>query len=331
MVKSAVITGVNGQDGAWLARHLVDIGYQVVGVVRRGATDKLWRLRYLDLLNNKMFSLASGDVTDYASMESILKCRPDEVYNLAAQSHVGESFKAPIATAQTNYIGVANLLEVIAQNTPDTKFYQASTSEQMGRGQWKEDVLMNENTSFHPRSPYGVAKVAAHYLTQNYREAYNIFGCCGILFNHGSELRQDTFVTAKICKGAALIAIGEADKLELGNLDAKRDWGYAPDYVRAMNLILQQEKAEDFVIATGQTRSVREFCDVAFGMFDLDYKKYVVQSDEFYRPADVGCLIGDSSKAKEKLEWEPETSFEEMVANMCEFWMDMIQKGDKYV
>jgi len=327
IMKSAAIIGVNGQDGAWLSEHLLNNDYEVYGVSRRGSTDKMWRLRFLDVLSNSRFHSVSGDITDSSFMSRfIAENQFDEVYNVAAQSHVGESFKVPVATCEINFMGVLHILEAIRTYSPKTRFYQASTSEMLGRANWNEEFLMDEETSFYPRSPYGVAKVASHYMVQNYREAYNLFGCCGILFNHEGELRQETFVTSKICKGAVDIYLGNEDKLGLGNLEAKRDWGHAKDYVKAMHLMLQQDEPEDFVIGTGETRTVREFCKVAFGYLGLDYSKYVYEDPDFYRPADVGCLIANNAKAQQKLGWKPEIGFEMLVSQMCSFWLDKLSK-----
>ena len=325
MKRSAIITGVNGQDGSWLSSRLLDLDYDVYGMVRRSATDKLWRLRHLGVLDNPNFHLVSGDMTDPASLNSLMeKYRPDECYNLAAQSFVGESFNSPISTCEITGMGVLNLLEAIRMHSPKTKFYQAGSSEQFGYDDWPAGMPMSEKTPFHPRSPYGCAKAFAHHVVQNYREAYGIFGCVGLLFNHESELRGEEFVTAKICKGAAEIYLGKRDSLALGNLEAKRDWGYAPDYVEGMRLMLQQDDPNDYVLATGKVHSIRDFCEAAFMHFGLPYENFVYTDDKFCRPTDVNYLLGDSTRALVSLNWMPKVLLQSMVEKMCDFWLNKI-------
>ncbi len=311
-MKTALITGITGQDGSYLAEHLLASGYRVVGLVRRSATPSLERLEgCLDRVE-----LAAGDLLDLSSLVSVLQeHQPDEVYNLAAQSFVHASFSEPLHTGEVTALGVIRLLEAIRLVKPDARFYQASSSEMFGK---VREVPQSEETPFHPRSPYGVAKVYGHWATLNYRESYGLYGCSGILFNHESPRRGLEFVTRKISNAVAAIAFGEQDEVALGNLDARRDWGYAGDYVRAMHAMLQQEEADDFVVATGETHSVREFCQHAFGRVGLDWEEFVTVDPRFYRPAEVDLLLGDPSKAKEKLGWQPEVGFQELVERMVD-------------
>jgi len=307
----ALITGVSGQDGAYLAQFLLDKGYDVYGLKRRISTPNLWRLDVLGITDRITF--IDGDMVDMSSLQNALdKAEPHEVYNLAAQSFVPTSFETPISTFDVNAKGVLNLLEAIRLSGNDIKFYQASTSEMFGLVNVESQ---DEETPFHPRSPYGVAKVAAHYATINYRESYGMHACCGILFNHESPLRGEEFVTKKIATAVRRIKSGKQDKLLLGNLDAKRDWGHARDYVEAMWLMLQAEP-DDYVIATGEAHSVREFVKVSFDSVGLDYKDYVRQDKRFMRPADVPLLCGNPQKAKEKLGWEPKVTFSGLIQEM---------------
>ncbi len=310
--KKALITGITGQDGSYLSEFLLDKGYEVYGMVRRSSVERFDRIEHIkDRLN-----LIQGDLTDQSSLDEAIKSiQPAEVYNLAAQSFVPTSWNQPTLTAEVTGIGTTRLLEAIRKIKPDAKFYQASSSEMFGK---VREVPQTELTPFHPRSPYGVAKVYGHFITVNYRESYNIFACSGILFNHESPRRGLEFVTRKITHGAARIKVGLAKELRLGNLDAKRDWGFAGDYVKAMWLMLQQSEPDDYVVATGQTHSVREFVELAFGCAGLDWKKYVVIDPKFLRPAEVELLVGDPAKAKKKLGWKPDVTFEELVKMMVE-------------
>ena len=308
----ALITGITGQDGSYLAELLLDKGYEVFGLVRRLSTKNYWRIEHI----LDKFELIEGDITDSGSLLLALKkADPDEVYNLAAQSFVGTSWNQPVLTAEVTGIGALRLLEVILQYNPRIKFYQASTSELFGLA---KEVPQKETTPFHPRSPYGVAKAFAHYMTQNYRESYGMFACSGILFNHESPRRGDEFVTRKVTKAVAKIALGKQDKLVLGNLDARRDWGYAPEYVEAMWRMLQADCPRDYVIATGKTYSVRDLAEKAFQVVGLDYRDYVVTDERLIIPAEVPLLVGDSSLAKAELGWEPKVGFEEMIAEMVQ-------------
>ncbi len=324
----ALITGVTGQDGSYLAEFLLEKGYEVIGMVRRTSTVNFDRIYHIQ----EKITLVQGDLLDQSSMMDIIaEYQPDEVYNLAAQSFVPTSWKQPVLTGEFTALGVTRILEAIRLVKPDAKFYQASSSEMFGK---VREVPQNENTPFYPRSPYGVAKVYGHWITVNYRESYGIYAVSGILFNHESPRRGLEFVTHKVTYGAAKIKLGLADELRLGNLDARRDWGYAPDYVRAMWLMLQQDEPDDYVIATGETHSVRELCEIAFGYLGLDYRDYVVQDPRYYRPAEVDLLVGDASKAKRKLGWEPSVSFEELIKIMVDADMENLQRemrGEKPV
>ncbi len=324
----ALITGVTGQDGSYLAEFLLEKGYEVIGMVRRTSTVNFDRIYHIQ----EKITLVQGDLLDQSSMMDIIaEYQPDEVYNLAAQSFVPTSWKQPVLTGEFTALGVTRILEAIRLVKPDAKFYQASSSEMFGK---VREVPQNENTPFYPRSPYGVAKVYGHWITVNYRESYGIYAVSGILFNHESPRRGLEFVTHKVTYGAAKIKLGLANELRLGNLDARRDWGYAPDYVRAMWLMLQQDEPDDYVIATGETHSVRELCEIAFGYLGLDYRDYVVQDPRYYRPAEVDLLVGDASKAKRKLGWEPSVSFEELIKIMVDADMENLQRemrGEKPV
>lgn len=327
MSKKAIITGVTGQDGAYLAQFLLEKGYKVYGTYRRSSTPNLWRLNYLGITDQ--IELLSFDLIDQTSITSILqKVQPDEFYNLAAQSFVGASFEQPVATAEITGVGPLRILDMIRLISPNTRFYQASTSEMFGNS---PDVPQSEETDFHPDSPYAIAKLAAHWYTRNYREGYDMFACSGILFNHESPLRGIEFVTKKITDGVARIKMGLDTELRLGNLESKRDWGFAGDYIKAMWLMLQQDQADDYVIGTGDNKSVREFCEVAFAHVGLHYEDHVVVDEKFFRPVDVHNLLADPSKAEEKLGWNPtETSFNELVSMMVEADVEKYEQPEKY-
>lgn len=323
MSKKALITGITGQDGAYLAEFLLKKGYKVYGLLARRATATSWRLEYLNIFDK--VELIEGDLTDVTSIvRAIEEAQPDEFYNLGAQSFVGTSWRQPQLTAQSTGVGALNCLEAIRIVNPKIKFYQASTSEMFGG--MPEYPLQSENTPFHPRSPYGVAKLFAHWATINYRESHNIFGCCGILFNHESPLRGIEFVTRKVTDAVARIKLGVQGELHLGNIDAKRDWGFAGDYVEAMWLMLQQNNPDVYVVATGRTTTVRDMCRIAFSRVGLDYEKYVVIDPKFYRPAEVDLLLGDPSKAKEKLGWTAKTSLEDLIHMMVDADIKRVEK-----
>jgi GDPmannose 4,6-dehydratase len=308
----ALITGITGQDGSYLAEFLLEQGYEVIGMIRRSSTVNFERIRHIQ----DKIALTSGDLLDEVSMINLLReYRPTEVYNLAAQSFVQTSWAQPVFTGETTALGVTRMLDAIRIVDPDIRFYQASSSEMFGK---VVEVPQRESTPFYPRSPYGVAKVYGHWITVNYRESYGMHASSGILFNHESERRGLEFVTRKITYGVARIKLGLDKELRLGNLEAQRDWGFAGDYVKAMWLMLQQDQPGDYVVATGQTQSVRHFCELAFGHVGLDYRDYVVLDERFMRPAEVDLLVGDPSKAREVLGWRPETSFEELVQMMVE-------------
>ncbi|TET93937.1 MAG: GDP-mannose 4,6-dehydratase [Candidatus Zixiibacteriota bacterium] len=308
----ALITGITGQDGSYLAELLLEKGYEVIGMVRRASTESFDRI---DHIRDKI-TFAQADLLDQLSIITIIEQhRPTEVYNLAAQSFVPTSWDQPVLTGEFNALGVTKMLEAIKLVDKKIRFYQASSSEMFGKAR---EVPQTEKTSFYPRSPYGVAKVYGHWITVNYRESYGIHANSGILFNHESPRRGLEFVTRKITDGVARIKLGLSDKLALGNLDAKRDWGYAGDYVKAMWLMLQQDEPDDYVIATGHTHSVEDFVKTAFSHVDLDYKKYVVTDPRFVRPAEVDLLLGDASRAKKKLGWEPTVSFEQLAKMMVD-------------
>jgi GDPmannose 4,6-dehydratase len=311
-VKRALITGVTGQDGSYLAEFLLSKGYEVIGVVRRSSTVNFERIRHIQ----DRITIASGDLLDEVSLINLLReFRPSEVYNLAAQSFVQTSWAQPVFTGETTALGVTRVLDAIRLVDPGIRFYQASSSEMFGK---VVEVPQRETTPFYPRSPYGVAKVYGHWITVNYRESYDMFACSGILFNHESPRRGLEFVTRKITNGVARIKLGLDKELRLGNLEAQRDWGFAGDYVKAMWMMLQQDQPDDYVISTGQTQSVRHFCELAFGHVGLDYRDYVVLDERFMRPAEVDLLVGDPSKAREQLGWVPETGFEELVTMMVD-------------
>jgi GDPmannose 4,6-dehydratase len=326
-MKKALITGITGQDGSYLAEFLLAKGYSVCGVVRRSSSMNRGRIDPLhdDPKLAKRFTLVYGDLNDASSINRILRtARPDEIYNLAAQSHVKVSFEIPEYTAEVTALGTLRILEAIVDSGIKTRFYQASSSELYGRS---ENTPQDENTPFQPVSPYAVAKLFAYWTTVNYRESYGIYACNGILFNHESPRRGETFVTRKITRAVARIKKGLQDKLYLGNLDAKRDWGYAKDYVEAMWMMLQQKKPEDFVIATGETHTVKEFVREAFGVAGLDWRKHVRVDKRFFRPIEVNALCGDYSKARRKLGWKPTTSFKELVRLMVDADMALLDSG----
>lgn len=322
MTKSAIITGITGQDGAYLAKLLNDKGYKVYGLLARRATATTWRLKYLKVLDK--VTLIEGDLTDVTSIIRALgEAKPDEFYNLGAQSFVATSWRQPQLTAQSTGIGALNCLEAIRIVNPQIKYYQASTSEMFGG--MPEYPIQSETTPFHPRSPYGVSKLFAHWATINYRESFNIFGCCGILFNHESPLRGIEFVTRKVTDAVARIKLGLQKDVHLGNIDAKRDWGFAGDYVEAMWLMLQQAKPDVFVVATGKTTTVRDMCEIAFKHVGLDYEKYVVIDPKFYRPAEVDLLRGDPAKAEKVLGWKAKTSLEQLITMMVDADMQRVE------
>ena len=322
MAKNALITGITGQDGAYLAKFLIEKGYNVYGFLARRGSDTLWRLRYLNILDE--VKIIDGDLLDLSSLIRALETsKADEVYNLAAQSFVGTSWQQPVLTTQVTGFSVVNVLEAIRIVNNKIKFYQASTSEMFGK---TSETIQCEDTVFHPRSPYGVAKMFGHYITINYRESFNIFGCAGILFNHESPIRGIEFVTRKVTDAVARIKYGKQKKLYLGNIDAQRDWGYAKDYVEAMWLMLQQDKPDDYVVATGKTFSVREMCETAFSYVGLNYKDYVEIDLKLYRPAEVERLLGNPKKAKEKLGWEAKTSMKELIELMVEADLERVKK-----
>jgi GDPmannose 4,6-dehydratase len=313
MTKRALVTGITGQDGAYLAQLLLEKGYKVFGAFRRTGTVATSRLDALGITDE--VELVPFDLTDHGNMRRVIDAtEPDEIYNLAAQSFVGVSFEQPVTTGEITGVGVVRLLEVIREVNPGIRFYQASTSEMFGNA----PAPQNEKTPFYPRSPYAASKLYAHWSTVNYREAYGIHASSGILFNHESPLRGAEFVTRKITLGAACIENGLQSELKLGNLEARRDWGYAKEYVEAMWLMLQQPRPGDYVVATGETHSVREFVEAAFDAAGLDWERYMVTDPAFMRPAEVDLLCGDITKAREKLGWEPKTTFEELVALMVE-------------
>jgi GDPmannose 4,6-dehydratase len=321
MTKRALITGITGQDGSYLAELLLEKGYEVHGLVRRASTTNYWRIEHLlDRIH-----LKPGDLLDQLSLIKVIdEVRPDEIYNLAAMSFVPASWDQPLLTGEFNSQGVTRVLEAVRQVDVRIRLYQASSSEMYGK---VREVPQTETTPFYPRSPYGVSKVFAHYITVNYRESYDLFAVSGILFNHESPRRGLEFVTRKVTDGAARIKLGVADSLALGNLDAKRDWGFSGDYVRAMWLMLQQDRADDFVIATGQSHSVQDLVELAFGHVGLDWQKYVRLDPKFLRPAEVDHLIGDPAKAKAALGWKPEVDFAGLVRMMVDADMERLSRA----
>ncbi|MBI3160568.1 MAG: GDP-mannose 4,6-dehydratase [Chloroflexi bacterium] len=316
---TALITGITGQDGSYLAEFLLAKGYKVIGMVRRSSTVTFDRISHIQ----DKIELIQGDLHDQTSLVNLMgEYKPDEVYNLGAQSFVPTSWNQPVLTGEVTGLGVTRMLDAVKIGSPKTRFYQASSSEMFGK---VLEVPQRETTPFYPRSPYGVAKVYGHWITVNYRESYDMFAVSGILFNHESPRRGLEFVTRKITDGVARIKLGLAKDLHLGNLEARRDWGFAGDYVKAMWLMLQQEHAEDYVVGTGETHSVREFCELAFGAVDLDYNEHVVQDERFYRPAEVDLLVSDPSRALEKLNWAREVSFKGLVEMMVQSDMALLQ------
>ena len=325
-MKKAFLTGITGQDGSYLAEFLLNKGYEVHGLIRRSSTFNTERIDHLyhDFHDPeaKLF-LHYGDLSVSAQLMDLLSSiKPDEIYNLGAQSHVRVSFDMPEYTGDVTALGTLRILEAIRKTGIKTKFYQASSSEMFGAA----PPPQNENTVFQPRSPYAAAKVYSHYIAQNYRDAYGVFAASGILFNHESPRRGETFVTRKITRAATQIKLGLKNKLYLGNLEAKRDWGFAGDYVEAMWLMLQQDKADDFVIATGETHSVKEFAEIVFNKLNLDYKKYVAIDQRYFRPTEVDALLGDSTKARKVLGWQPKVSFEKLIDMMIDADMELAQK-----
>lgn len=320
MNKTALVTGITGQDGSYLAEFLLEKGYKVFGMVRRSSTENFERIaHYRDKV-----TLIQADLLDQMSLiTAISESQPDEIYNLAAQSFVPTSWTKPVLTAQFTALGVTRMLEAMRLTKKDARFYQASSSEMFGK---VAETPQTENTPFHPRSPYGVAKVYGHFITVNYRESYDLYACSGILFNHESPRRGYEFVTRKVTDGVARIKLGLASELRLGNLDAKRDWGYAGDYVKMMWMMLQQDEPDDYVICSGETHSVEELVQIAFDYVGLDWKDYVKIDQHFVRPADVDLLIGNPAKAREKLGWEPKVSFKEMIRMMIDNDLKMVQE-----
>ena len=319
MAKKALITGITGQDGSYLAEFLLGKGYEVYGIVRRTSTVRYERIHHIQ----NQLRIIQGDMSDLSSLiTAISSIQPDEVYNLAAQSFVPTSWNQPVFTGDTTGLGVTRILEAIRTVNPGIRYYQASSSEMFGK---VREVPQRETTPFYPRSPYGVAKVYGHWITVNYRESYDMYACSGILFNHESPRRGMEFVPRKVAWHAAKIKLELANELRIGNLDSKRDWGFAGDYVRAMWLMLQQDEPDDYVIATGKTHSVERLLEVAFGHVGLNWKDYVVQDSRFMRPAEVDLLIGDSSKAKDRLGWQPEVTFEELIGMMVESDLKKLQ------
>jgi GDPmannose 4,6-dehydratase len=321
--KTALITGITGQDGSYLAEWLVEQGYRVCGMVRRASTENFQRIEHL----RSRIQLLQGDLLDQTSITTILdQVQPDEVYNLAAMSFVPTSWQKPVLTAEFTAVGVTRVLDALRQSCPKARFYQASSSEMFGK---VRESPQTEATPFHPRSPYGVAKVYGHYITVNYRESYGLYACSGILFNHESPRRGLEFVTRKITQGVARIKMGLASELRLGNLQAKRDWGFAGDYVRAMWLMLQQEQPDDYVVGTGQSHSVEEFVRIAFEHVHLDWRRYVVIDPQFYRPAEVDVLLAGPAKARRQLGWQPEVSFERLVVLMVDAELAALAKSER--
>ena len=327
MAKRALITGITGQDGSFLTEFLLDKEYEVFGIVRRSSSFNTERIDHLYQDPHEpdtRLRMFYGDLNDSSSLNTILrKTKPDEIYNLGAQSHVRVSFDVPEYTGEVSGLGAVRLLEAIRETGIRPKFYQASSSELFGKVQ---EVPQTEKTPFHPRSPYACAKAYAYHITVNYRESYGLFACNGILFNHESERRGETFVSRKITRAATRIKLGLQEKLYMGNLDAQRDWGYAKDYVEAMWLMLQAQEADDYVIATGETHSVREFLDETFGHLDLDWQEYVETDPRYYRPAEVDILLGDASKARAELGWEPKVGFKELVRLMVDHDLELAKQ-----
>lgn len=320
--KRALITGITGQDGSYLAEFLLEKDYEVFGLIRRSSTVNFERISHIQ----KDIELLSGDLLDQLSLTSALEtAQVEEVYNLGAQSFVPVSWEQPMLTGEITGLGTTRLLEAIRSVNPKIRFYQASTSELYGKAQ---ETPQSESTPFYPRSPYGVSKLYAHWITINYRESYDLYACAGILFNHESPRRGLEFVTRKITHGVARIKKGIDKELRLGNLDARRDWGFAGDFVEAMWLMLQKDTPDDYVIATGKDRTIREFCEAAFTHVDLDWQEFVKVDEKFFRPAEVNILLGDSTKAQDKLGWKPRVSFEGMVQMMVDRDLELLEKSD---
>jgi len=325
MAKKALITGITGQDGSYLAEFLLKQGYDVYGMVRRTSTVRYERIQHIQ----NQLHIIQGDMGDLSSLITAIKdIQPDEIYNLAAQSFVPTSWNQPVFTGDITGLGVTRILDAIRSVNPEIRFYQASSSEMFGKVQ---EVPQRETTPFYPRSPYGVAKVYGHWITINYRESYDMFACSGILFNHESPRRGMEFVTRKVTYHAAKIKLGLANEIRIGNTDAKRDWGYAGDYVRAMWLMLQQDAPDDYVVATGETHSVERLLEVAFSCVDLDWQNHAVQDPRFMRPAEVDLLVGDPSKAGSKLGWEPQVSFEKLITMMVESDLQKLKEDPESV
>jgi GDPmannose 4,6-dehydratase len=318
---TALITGITGQDGSYLAELLLSKGYEVVGVVRRSSTTPYERIAHLI----DRVELVSADLLDQTSLTDVVSaCHPDEIYNLAAQSFVQTSWSQPVLTGEFTALGVTRMLEAVKKAAPRARFYQASSSEMFGK---VVETPQRETTPFYPRSPYGVAKVYGHWITVNYRESFGMYAVSGVLFNHESPRRGLEFVTRKVTDAVARIKLGLQSELRLGNLDARRDWGFAGDYVEAMWLMLQRDEPDDYVVGTGHTCSVRDLCETAFGVVDLDYRDYVVQDERFFRPAEVDLLVADPSKARERLGWSPKVAFSELVAMMVEADLERYTPG----
>ena len=326
MAKKALVTGITGQDGAWLAKQLLGRGYDVYGIIRRTSTPNIWRLQWLGIADR--INYIQADITDPVNVDEVVKTvQPNELYHLASQSHVGTSFNQPVNTFTTNTLSTLYLLEAVRRHSPRTRVYFAGTSEMFGNSY--SDRPLNEGTPMRPDSPYAVSKLSSYHLVRVYREAYKIFAVTGILFNHESELRGLDFVTRKVSNAVAMIYLGLTDTLYLGNLDAKRDWGYAPEYTEAMWLMLQQDEPDDYVIATGEAHSVREFVEEAFSYVGLDWTKYVEVDEKLYRPVDVNVLVGDYTKAWRKIGWRPYTGFKSLVKVMVEADLDRWKKWTK--
>ena len=324
-MKKAFITGINGQDGSYLAEYLLNLGYKVHGTVRRNSTSENQSARLKTAYESGQLTTHYGDLSDQGSIERLLEeIQPDEIYNIAAQSHVRVSFDVPQYTVQTNALGVLNVLEAYRRACPDAKFYQASSSEMFGLTV-EDDGFQRETSIMNPVSPYGCSKVFGYNIVRHYRRAHKLHAVNGILFNHESPRRGSNFVTNKVVKAACSIKLGLQDKLELGNMDSYRDWGHSKDYVRAMHAMLNHDVADDFVVSTMETHSVREMCDLVFKYLDLDYKDYISQNPKFMRPEELPYLKGDSTKIRETLKWKPEYTFESMMHEMCDHWMDVLQ------
>jgi GDPmannose 4,6-dehydratase len=324
-MKKAFITGINGQDGSYLSEYLLGLGYEVHGIVRRNSTSENQSARLTTAYESGQLTTHYGDLSDQGSLERLLEeIQPDEIYNIAAQSHVRVSFDVPQYTVQTNALGVLNILEAYRRACPTAKFYQASSSEMFGLTV-EDDGFQRETSIMNPVSPYGCSKVFGYNIVRHYRRAHKLHAVNGILFNHESPRRGSNFVTNKVVKAACSIKLGLQDKLELGNMDSYRDWGHSKDYVRAMHAILNHDEADDFVVSTMETHSVREMCELVFKYLDLDYKDYIVQNPKFMRPEELPYLKGDSTKIRETLGWKPEYTFESMMHEMCDHWMDVLQ------